>query len=265
MFRTGGRLIRSCVVPRLYNNNNTNVNINYGVNNYNNICKKMMMMSTSSTPPVATTPAAEVSEAETETMLPSPSPYMSTSRIDVDLEKAPFVHYRTPNGPNPKFKSPRKRANILFHELNVGACEKIRNSKPEVFVPLPSVQTGDAVEIEVVNEGGINTEDNRNIETCRGVVIGMANKGLDSYIHILDFLEGMPIERKLPYFSPVVKSLKLLDKNFVYKKKRKVKRAKLYFLKDRNPKMFTVTQKKKKPRGGDVDKKKKKKKKKKKA
>eukprot|EP00957_Ditylum_brightwellii_P082911 6304080-Ditylum_brightwellii.AAC.1 len=35
--------------------------------------------------------------------------------------------------------------------------------------------------------------------------------------------------------SPLLKSLKVLEKNFVHKGKKKVKRAKLYYLRDRLP------------------------------
>jgi Ribosomal protein L19 len=46
---------------------------------------------------------------------------------------------------------------------------------------------------------------------------------------------GVPVERRVPLHSPLVRSIKVLESNFVYKNRRKVKRAKLYFLRDRNP------------------------------
>jgi len=39
----------------------------------------------------------------------------------------------------------------------------------------------------------------------------------------------------VPLHSPLLRSLEVLEKNFVFKGKRKVKRAKLYYLSDRNP------------------------------
>lgn len=169
---------------------------------------------------------------------------MSTRANSVDLQNAPFVHYRIRKGENPKFKSPRKRASKLFHELNKESCEKIKESKPEVFGV--RVDPGDAIELQVISQGGVNNTNERHIERLRGVVIGKGNRGLDSWFLIRDVLFGLPVERRIPIFSPLVKSVKVLEKNFIYKGKRKVKRAKLYFLRDRNPAVCKVTQSKRK-------------------
>mmetsp|Transcript_566 Transcript_566/g.872 ORF Transcript_566/g.872 Transcript_566/m.872 type:complete len:192 (-) Transcript_566:1072-1647(-) len=170
--------------------------------------------------------------------------FMSTSVNSVDLQNAPFVHYRPRNGENPKFKSPRRRASKLFHELNREFTEKIKESKPEVF--RVRVDPGDAVELELIAQGGANNTNERHIERVRGVVIGKGNRGLDSWFLLRDVVYGLPIERRIPIFSPLVKSVKILEKNFIYKGKRKVKRAKLYFLRDRNPAACKVTQSKRK-------------------
>ena len=142
-------------------------------------------------------------------------------------------HFRTRRGENPKFKSPRKRASKLFNELNTEICSSMKESKPSVFEA--QVQVGDAVELEVLSQGGVESTNRKNIEKMRGVVIGMKSRGLATSIHIRDVVHGEPVERKIHLFSPLVKSLKVLEKNFVYKGKRKVKRAKLYFLRERNP------------------------------
>lgn len=152
---------------------------------------------------------------------------------DIDLQDAPFVHFRTRRGENPKFKSPRKRASKLFNDLNTEACSTMKEAKPSVFDA--QVRVGDAVELEVLSQGGVESTNRKNIEKMRGVVIGMASRGLATSIHIRDVVHGEPVERKIHLFSPLVKSLKVLEKNFVYKGRRKVKRAKLYFLRERNP------------------------------
>ena len=165
-------------------------------------------------------------------LMPSTSRFLSTMS-DSDLQDAPFVHFRTRRGDNPKFKSPRKRASKLFHELNTEMCSTMKEAKPSVFEA--PVRVGDAVELEVISQGGVQSTNRKNIEKMRGVVIGMASRGLATSVHIRDVVHGEPVERKIHLFSPLVKSMKVLEENFVYKGKRKVKRAKLYFLRERNP------------------------------
>lgn len=109
----------------------------------------------------------------------------------------------------------------------------MKEAKPSVFEA--PVRVGDAVELEVISQGGVQSTNRKNIEKMRGVVIGMASRGLATSVHIRDVVHGEPVERKIHLFSPLVKSMKVLEENFVYKGKRKVKRAKLYFLRERNP------------------------------
>lgn len=162
----------------------------------------------------------------------------SSQAYSVDLEEMPFLHH----GKRPrfrgytKFKSPRKRASKLLHELNIEAVEKSKESKPKVWNTDFSV--GDAIEIKQVAQGGVKSQD---YERIRGVVLGIFRRGLDTSVLIRDVVFGEPIERRVPLHSPLLKSVKVLEKNFVYKGKRKVKRAKLYFLRDRNPEQTRVT------------------------
>ena len=150
----------------------------------------------------------------------------------VPVEEMPFLHHkkRPRYRDYVKFKSPRKRASGLLTQLQKETVQKSKEAKPEVFETDFSV--GDAIECEVIEQGGVNSSEKRKV---RGVVLAKYNKGMDSSVLIRDVLFGTSIERLLPLHSPLVKSLKLLEKNFIYKGRRKVKRAKLYFLRDRNP------------------------------
>jgi len=152
----------------------------------------------------------------------------------------PFVHFprykdkvRTPE--TGKFKIPAKRASKLFNEINTEAVQKIKESKPEVWdVPF---RVGDAIQITRVSTGGVKSTD---LEQVRGVVIGIRKRGLGTSVYLRDMLFGEPVEFQIPLFSPLVKNIKLLEKNFV-KKGKKIKRAKLYYLRDRNPALCRVT------------------------
>lgn len=155
----------------------------------------------------------------------------------VPPDEMPFFHLSPKKRVvNPKFESPRKRANKMFATITEEAIDKSINQNQDVLgVPF---RVGDAIEISLVSEGGVNSTQ---LEKIRGVVLGRKNRGLGSGVYIRDVVLGEPIERKISLHSPLLKSLKVLEKNFVYKGKRKVKRAKLYFLRDRLPQETKVS------------------------
>ena len=150
----------------------------------------------------------------------------------VDPEDMPFFHHK--KGPRykdyVKFKSPRKRASKLRFELEKEAVEESKAAKPAVFGV--DYRVGDAIELEMIEDGGVNSTE---LKKVRGVVIAKFNKGIDTSVLIRDVVMGTIVERRLPLHSPLVKSVRLIERNFIYKGRRKVKRAKLYFLRDRNP------------------------------
>eukprot|EP00591_Stephanopyxis_turris_P010545 CAMPEP_0195528910 /NCGR_PEP_ID=MMETSP0794_2-20130614/31265_1 /TAXON_ID=515487 /ORGANISM="Stephanopyxis turris, Strain CCMP 815" /LENGTH=161 /DNA_ID=CAMNT_0040660121 /DNA_START=194 /DNA_END=679 /DNA_ORIENTATION=+ len=155
----------------------------------------------------------------------------------VPREDLAFFHHRHPHNQhkNPKFKIPRKRASKLFAEINADAVKKSTEGNPDVLkVPF---DVGDAIEITMVSSGGVDSND---LEKIRGVVLGVHKRGLGTGVYIRDMLFGQPVERKVPLHSPLLKSLKVLKKNFIGKKNG-IKRAKLYYLRDLNPTICRVT------------------------
>ena len=162
-----------------------------------------------------------------------------SARPDVDVEGMPYVHhgdrprYRSKN----KFKSPRKRASKLFHELNEEAVATSKESNPAAW--REKFRVGDAVELKLVVQGGVHANDDdgkaQELEKVRGVVLGIVNRGLGSSILLRDVVFNEPIERRIPLHSPMIKDLTVLERNFIFKGEKKVKRAKLYYLRDRNP------------------------------
>ena len=149
----------------------------------------------------------------------------------------PFLHHiGHDEKPKPKFKNPRKRASKLFNILNLEKEAESKAGKPAVWdVPF---KVGDAVELEVLDEGGVDNPLNKKYDVIRGVVLGRENKRLDTGIYLKDVLYGDHVERKVKLHSPMVKTLKVLEDGFVNrgkKKGRRIKRAKLYYLRDRKP------------------------------
>lgn len=159
----------------------------------------------------------------------------------------PFLHHRRhDHKARPKFKNPRKRASKLYNELITEKVAESMASKPAVWdVPF---KVGDAIELEVLDDGGVDNPLNKPYDLIRGVVLGRHNRGLDTGIYLKDVVAGEHVERKVKLHSPMIRSLKVLEEGFVNrgkKKGRRVKRAKLYYLRDRNPEETRVTKREK--------------------
>lgn len=161
-----------------------------------------------------------------------------SSLSPVDPEDMPYIHHghRPRHRGYEKFKSPRKRASKLFEELNKEAVEKSKETNPAMWQE--SIRVGDSVELQMVTQGGIHENGDKQaqeVEKVRGVVLGMINRGLSSSMILRDVVYGQPIERKIPMHSPMIKEAKVLERNFIFKGKKKIKRAKLYYFRDLNP------------------------------
>ncbi len=152
-------------------------------------------------------------------------------------EEMSFLHFRVHNNnvsvsqsspPRVKFNSPRKKANKMYSLIQQEAMDKAKGKRPNVHNI--NFRVGDAIEMTMIAQGGV---DSTQTEKIRGVVLGMDKRGLGTGIYLRDVVFGEPIDRKIPLYSPLLKEIKLLEENFVFKKKRKVKRAKLYYLRDR--------------------------------
>lgn len=48
------------------------------------------------------------------------------------------------------------------------------------------------------------------------------------------------MERRIPIYSPLIKDIKVIQKAFIHKGKKRVRRSKLYYLSDLHPKFYTV-------------------------
>lgn len=154
----------------------------------------------------------------------------------VDREEMPFHHFRVSETstdttkPRVKFNSPRKRANKMFALIQEEAMKRAKEEKPRVHDV--HFRVGDSIEMTMIAQGGVNSSQT---EKIRGVVLGMDKRGLGTGIYLRDVVFGEPIDRKIPLYSPLIQDIKVLEENFVFKKKRKIKRAKLYYLRDRLP------------------------------
>ena len=97
---------------------------------------------------------------------------------------------------------------------------------------IPRVQSGDTVRVHVkIVEG-----DKERIQVFEGVVIGIKGGGLRETFRVRKVSYGIGVERIFPLHSPRVDKIEIV-------KKGRVRRAKLYYLRDRKGKAAQIKEK----------------------
>ena len=99
----------------------------------------------------------------------------------------------------------------------------------------PNVEPGDSVAIEKLPFMS-STEP----EVIQGVIIAKVNRLSDTALTLLNVEHGTPVVRRIVMYSPLVVSIKILQKAFIHEGKKRVRRSKLYYLMNRDPEEFTV-------------------------
>jgi large subunit ribosomal protein L19 len=96
---------------------------------------------------------------------------------------------------------------------------------------LPSLNVGDTVKIGVrIQEGG-----KERVQPFEGTIIAMRNGGINETITVRRVFQGVGVERVFMIHSPVVANIQVIRRG-------KVKRAKLYYLRDRVGKATRIKQ-----------------------
>src|SRR6202140_4046384 len=97
---------------------------------------------------------------------------------------------------------------------------------------IPEFKTGDTVVVNVnVVEG-----DRKRIQAYEGLVIAKRNRGLNSAFIVRKISSGEGVERTFQTYSPLLASI-------VVKRRGDVRRAKLYYLRDRSGKSARIREK----------------------
>jgi len=126
-----------------------------------------------------------------------------------------------------------------IEDINRESVKKIlsKNKIPEFFA-------GDTVKIGVrISEGK-----RERIQYFEGVCIAKKNRDINSSFTVRKISFGEGVERTFALYSPIIGSIKIVRSG-------KVKRAKLYYLRDRKGKSARIAEKIKKRIGADVAKK----------
>ena len=101
----------------------------------------------------------------------------------------------------------------------IEACDA-KHMKPAEEIP--AFRPGDTVEVNVKIQEGNNSR----IQAFTGVVIARQGGGVRETFVVRKISFGTGVERRFPLHSPVIDSIKLVRKG-------RVRRAKLYYLRDR--------------------------------
>ena len=121
-------------------------------------------------------------------------------------------------------------------EINRANINKISSEKK-----LPNFFPGDIIKVGVkITEGKRDR-----IQNFEGVCIAKKNRDINSSFTVRKISFGEGVERTFALFSPIVDSIKVIRSG-------KVRRAKLYYLRDRKGKSARIAEKIKKKIGVDV-------------
>ncbi|CAK9184986.1 unnamed protein product [Ilex paraguariensis] len=119
-------------------------------------------------------------------------------------------------------RKPRVKLGEIMGILNKRAIEASDKERPT-----PDLRTGDIVEIKLEVP-----ENRRRLSIYKGIVISKQNSGIHTTIRIRRIIAGIGVEIVFPIYSPNIKEIKVV-------KHRKVRRARLYYLRDKLPRLST--------------------------
>mgnify|MGYP000441451736 FL=1 len=114
----------------------------------------------------------------------------------------------------------------------MNAQEIIRSIEAEQMKSdLPDIYVGDTVKVGVKIQEGSKFR----VQPYEGVVIAMRNGGINETITVRKVFQGVGVERVFLLHSPLIETIKVLRRG-------KVRRAKLYYLRDRVGKATRIKQ-----------------------
>ena len=117
-----------------------------------------------------------------------------------------------------------------LEKFEQGQIEKLRTDKK-----IPEFQPGDTVRVNVKIQEGTGEEIRHRIQAYEGVCIARGGKGLNHSFTVRKISYGEGVERVFPLLSPSIDSIELVRRGTV-------RRAKLYYLRDRSGKSARITE-----------------------
>ncbi|CAK4679249.1 hypothetical protein LEN26_013824 [Aphanomyces euteiches] len=135
-------------------------------------------------------------------------------------------------GVKTKLNHPSRRAGHLMTQLH---AEEVAKAQERIGEKFESFRPGDAVEVELM----LN-KSTQKTQRIKGVVIAERNRGIASSFTIRNHIAECGFEQKIFKHSPLLVSVKLLKEKFISNGQKKVRRAKLYYLRDKAPRFTTL-------------------------
>jgi large subunit ribosomal protein L19 len=118
-----------------------------------------------------------------------------------------------------------------FYDMNIIERLEAEHAARLPGAKMPDFQPGDTVVVNVkVAEG-----DRTRIQAYEGVCIARSGRGLNENFTVRKISYGEGVERVFPVYSPMIDSVKVLRRG-------KVRRAKLYYLRDRRGKSARIAE-----------------------
>ena len=114
----------------------------------------------------------------------------------------------------------------IIRQLEAEQAAKIEEKRK-----LPEFQPGDTIRVQVRVTEGTRTR----LQAYEGVCIGRAGSGLHENFTVRKISFGEGVERVFPVYSPLVEGVEIVRRG-------KVRRAKLYYLRDRRGKSARISE-----------------------
>ena len=115
----------------------------------------------------------------------------------------------------------------IIEKIEKEQLEKLSSGKK-----IPDFNPGDTIKVDVKVVEGTRER----IQAFEGVCIALGGKGINKSFTVRKISYGEGVERVFPLFSPKISSITLVRKG-------KVRRAKLYYLRDRRGKAARIVEK----------------------
>ncbi|GAV67603.1 Ribosomal_L19 domain-containing protein [Cephalotus follicularis] len=161
-----------------------------------------------------------VVRAEAENVVPKEEEKEENASVAEDAEAEGDIKAQETEVKEPR--KPRIKLGDIMGILNKRAVQASEKERP-----VPDIRTGDIVEIKLEVP-----ENKRRLSIYKGIVMSRQNAGIHTTIRIRRIIAGIGVEIVFPLYSPNIKELKVV-------KHRKVRRARLYYLRDKLPRLST--------------------------
>lgn len=171
-------------------------------------------------------PSSAAQEASTTGLrhgIPLEFPQQIAKRRYPQPQNAPAKPW-TPTHLLKKRKTLTKRMGFMIEELERERVQLALKAKK-----VPQFRAGDVLEVKLAVP-----ENRGRPSTFKGICIAKRNRGIRTSFTLRNHLGSVgAVERSFPLYSPTIQGINVIDR-------RKVRRAKLYYLRERNPKEYRI-------------------------